>query len=80
MADKNNILAAIPKNATEQLQIAINEFKGKEYLDLRIFYTTDDGASWLPTKKGVTVSPDQLETLLEAVKTAMSELGVTPEA
>ncbi len=80
MADKNNLLAAIPKSPTEQLQIALNEFKGKEYLDLRIFYTTDDGASWLPTKKGVTVSPDQLEVLLEAVKTAMSELGVTPEA
>ena len=80
MADQSNVLATIPKSATEQLQIALNEYKGKKYLDLRIFYTTDDGASWNPTKKGVTVAPDQLQILKEAIDTAMSEFGVTPEA
>ena len=53
MADNSKILAIIPKSATEQLQIALSEFKDKKYLDLRIFYTTDSGATWLPTKKGV---------------------------
>jgi len=80
MADNSNLLASIPKSPTEQLQIALNEFKGKKYLDLRVYYTTDDGKSWLPTKKGVTIAPDQLQLLADAVKTAMSEFGVTPEA
>ena len=80
MSDQKNILATIPKGQTEQVQIAINEFKGKKYLDLRIFYTTDDGGTWLPSKKGVTVAPDQLPILIDAVQTAMSELGITPEA
>lgn len=51
MAEEAKILATIPRNATEQLQISINSYKEKKYLDLRIYYTTDDGASWLPTKK-----------------------------
>ena len=79
MADDTKILATIPRNATEQLQISINSYKEKKYLDLRIFYTTDDGANWLPTKKGVTVSPDNLMTLKDAVETAMQELLTVEE-
>lgn len=79
MAEEPKILATIPRNATEQLQISINSYKEKKYLDLRIFYTTDDGGTWLPTKKGVTVSPDNLLTLKEAVEEAMQELLTVEE-
>lgn len=80
MAEEANVLATIPRNATEQLQISINSYKEKKYLDLRIYYTTDDGANWLPTKKGVTVSPDNLVTLKDAVEKAMEELLTVEEA
>lgn len=73
MAQEPKILATIPRTQTEQLQISINEYKGKSYLDLRIFYTTDDGATWLPTKKGVTCSPEHIEIFKEAVDEAMKE-------
>ncbi len=79
MSEDAKILATIPRNATEQLQISVNSYKDKKYLDLRIYYTTDEGASWLPTKKGVTVSPDNLETLKEAVEKAMEELLTVQE-
>ena len=42
-------------------------------LNMRIFYTTDDGATWLPTKKGVTFTPDQLDILTEAIEEAKQE-------
>ena len=74
MADDAKMLATIARSATEQLQIAVKTYKGKSYLDLRIFYTTDDGQSWLPTKKGVTVAPDALLTLKDAVEKAAEEL------
>ncbi len=79
MAEEPKILATIPRNATEQLQISINSYKDKRYLDLRIYYTTDDGANWAPTKKGVTVSPDNLMTLKDAVEEAMQELLTVEE-
>ena len=75
MADEGKRLATIDRNATEQLQISIKSYKNKEYLDLRIFYTTDEGATWLPSKKGVTVAPDSLEILKKAVDEAIEELG-----
>lgn len=73
MAQEPKVIATIPRGTTEQLQIAINEYKGKSYLDLRIFYTTDDGVSWLPTKKGVTCSPENIEILRDAIEEAMKE-------
>lgn len=72
MADAK-LLAAIERSDTEQLQISISEYKGKSYLNMRIFYTTDDGATWLPTKKGVTFTPDQLDLLEEAIQDAKKE-------
>lgn len=74
MADDSKLIATVPRSATEQLQIALSEFKGKKYLDLRIFYTTDTGATWLPTKKGVTVSPENLELFKDAIEKAIAEL------
>ena len=76
---EGKILATIPRSATEHLQIAINEYKGKSYLDLRIFYTTDDGANWLHKKKGVTVSPDNLQLFKEAIEKAIEEFGPIEE-
>ena len=73
------ILASIPRSATEEIQIAINEYKGKQYLDLRVYYTTDDGLNWNPTKKGVTFSPERLVDLKAAVETAIKEFGVEEE-
>ena len=72
MADAK-ILATIERSDTEQLQISVSEYKGRSYLNMRIFYTTDEGASWLPTKKGVTFAPDQLDLLEEAIQEARKE-------
>jgi len=73
MSEEKNLLTTIPRSATERIEVSINEYKGKKYLDLRTFYTTDEGASWLPTKKGITVSPDNLELLKDAIEQAMGE-------
>lgn len=72
MADAK-ILATIERSDTEQLQISVSEYKGRSYLNMRIFYTTDEGATWLPTKKGVTFSPEQLDLLTEAIEAARQE-------
>ncbi len=72
MADAK-ILATIDRGPTEQLQISVSEYKGRSYFNLRIYYTTDEGATWLPTKKGVTFAPDQLDILSDAIEEAKKE-------
>lgn len=79
MSEEGKLIATIPRSSTEQMQIAVKEFKGKSYLDMRIFYTTDEGASWLPTKKGVTCSPENIETLKDAIEEAMKEFSIEEE-
>ncbi|MCM1004280.1 MAG: transcriptional coactivator p15/PC4 family protein [Candidatus Gastranaerophilales bacterium] len=64
------ILATIERTDTEQLQISVSEYRGKSYFNLRIHYTTDGGETWLPTKKGVTFAPDQLDVLSDAIEEA----------
>ncbi len=73
MADESKLIGTIDRNERERVQIAVNEYKGKSYLDLRIFYTTDGGDSWKPTQKGVTIAPEHLDTLIDAVEEAKKE-------
>jgi len=73
------ILATIDRSATEQLQISVSEYRGKSYFNLRIYYTTDDGATWLPTKKGVTFAPEQLDILSDAIEEAKKEFMTEAE-
>lgn len=73
MAKEEKELAVIERSDTEQLKISISEYNGKSYLNMRIFFTTDGGSTWIPTKKGVTFTPDQIEILRDAVDDAMKE-------
>ena len=57
---------AFQRNSVEQVKARLTEFKGKQYADLRIFWMGDDG-QYRPSKKGLTVSPDQLPELAQAV-------------
>ncbi len=72
------MLAMIPRSATEELHVQIKEYKGKKYVDLRIYYTTDNGGNWNPTKKGVTVAPENLELLKTALEKAQKEFEGEP--
>ena len=56
----------IEKSALERIQIEMKEYKKRKYLDIRTYYRSDDG-EWKPTKKGVTIPPDAIEDLIQAV-------------
>ena len=46
---------------------------------MRIFFTNDGGATWIPTKKGVTFTAEQLDILTEAIEEAKQELMAEAE-
>lgn len=56
----------IEKNPIERIQVELKEYRKKQYLDIRTYYRSDDG-DWKPTKKGVTIPPDSMEDLVQAV-------------
>ena len=56
MAEDSEIITRFQKNSQEEIRFCIANFKGREYVDIRIFYSKD--GDFLPSKKGITVALD----------------------
>ncbi len=60
------IIADIERNDKEIIRIEVSEFKGKELINLRIWYYHQEG-EYRPTPKGVALDISKYEQLKEAV-------------
>lgn len=67
-------IAAVPKNRTEQIKVQLREYNNRPYADLRIYFTKDNGQTWSPTKKGVTINLDGLSELHAALGKAVERV------
>jgi hypothetical protein len=60
------LIATIAKNPEEEIRIALREFKGRTYIDIRTYWKSREGDPG-PTKKGVTLNPEFFPELKKAV-------------
>jgi hypothetical protein len=74
MSQESQIIYSFPKNALEEVRVSLSSYKGKQYIDMRIYYKADDG-DFHPSKKGITFSPDLFPELEEAVNKLRAVLG-----
>jgi hypothetical protein len=58
------IIGEIERNDTERLRVEVSNYRGKDFVSARIYYLADNG-EWLPTKKGITVKPEQVDVLID---------------
>jgi len=65
--NSEQLVAVINRSPTQQIQIRVNEFKGKRYVDLRTFYLDDKDETYKPTRKGVSVPVENFEDLKAAL-------------
>lgn len=75
MADDRTILHEFKRNAEETLRISLSNFKGRTYVDIRLFYEDTNG-ELAPTKKGVTITPelwDEFRTGVALAEKALQE-------
>jgi hypothetical protein len=63
------IIGEIERGETEVIRVSTAEYKGRKYVDVRIYFADDEG-EWKPTKKGVTIQPDKVEEFLDLIKKA----------
>jgi len=63
------------KNALEKIRVSTEEFKGKEFLDIRVYYDASSGkqSDWKPSKKGIALSFDKLPELKKGIDKAFKE-------
>lgn len=69
------IIKDIDKGGGEIIRVEVSEFKGKQYLNIRTWYTDRDSGEYKPTQKGVSIRPDLYEALKEAVLAAGAALS-----
>ena len=66
------IIKDIKKNNNEIIRIEVSEFKGRDLINIRIWYQTIDSASgdlvFKPTQKGVTLNIAEFEELKDGVE------------
>ncbi|MFC1499958.1 transcriptional coactivator p15/PC4 family protein [Candidatus Zixiibacteriota bacterium] len=59
-------VARIPRDRKTEIQVGVSEFKGNVLCNVRQFFQNEEG-SWLPTKKGISLSTSRLPDLLGLV-------------
>lgn len=64
---EEQILYEFDKNEREVVKLRKSNFKGKEYIDLRLYVKGQEGADDIPTKKGVNLPIEKLEELKKAL-------------
>ena len=73
MPDDRTVLHEFKRNAEETLRISLSTFKGRTYVDIRLFYQDDKG-ELAPTKKGVTITPELWDEFRAGVAAAEDTL------
>lgn len=63
------LIAEIQKNSRERLRITVGQYKGHEYVGIRVWYVGTDG-EYRPSKSGVTLRPALLPGLMQALGVA----------
>lgn len=68
------IIGEIERNDTERLRIEASNYKGSDFISVRIYYLADNG-EWRPTKKGITVKPEKVDELIGFLSEAKEKAG-----
>jgi hypothetical protein len=66
-------VAAVEKNASEQVRVILDEFKGTRLVDMRVFATFSAASVSMPTKKGLSLRVALIPALIAALSQAHAE-------
>ena len=66
-------IARFEKNKREEVRISVDNFHGKQLINLRVYYKGDSG-EWLPGKQGLAISVERYRDLAEAILTVGQHL------
>ena len=72
--EQNVVLGGIQKKEGEKIVVAMKEYKGFDYLDIRTFFLNDKD-EWCFTKKGITLPPAKITELINILQKAKHNGG-----
>lgn len=59
----------VRRSDSERLRVTVSEYRGRTLIDLRIWFVTD-GGEWKPGRAGVSLRPDQVGEVMQALRLA----------
>lgn len=71
---QGSTIASIPKGKRAELRVSVNEWKGLQTIDLRIWFQPKGGGDWGPSRKGVSFEAGKVDALLAALALAKQHL------
>jgi hypothetical protein len=66
-------IAEIEKNTKEKIRVSIEEYKGHRFVDCRVYFE-DEAGEWRPSRKGIALSADIIDEVIEALQKASKKL------
>ena len=69
----DDIIADIGKNAIERVRVRLTEYAGHRLVDARVYFEANNG-EWVPTKKGLALSPTVARQVAQAIIEASEQL------
>lgn len=79
MDNKQELIMSFSKNSLEEVRIAIQEYRRRQYLSLWIWFKNDED-NWQPSKRGLNLPLDLLPELKKAIDTALAKIEFEEEA
>ena len=76
---KENLITQIKKNSSEVYRIFEKEYEGYKFIDVRIYYMDKNSGEYKPTKKGISIMPNNAEQIIEGIIKAMEVMGFSKE-
>jgi hypothetical protein len=59
----------LPRGDSERLRVTLSEYRGRELVDVRVWYVTESG-EWKPGRAGVSLRPAQIGEVVQALMLA----------
>ncbi|MBX9605274.1 MAG: transcriptional coactivator p15/PC4 family protein [Gammaproteobacteria bacterium] len=67
-------LSEIPKSGRASIRIALDHFKGRKVVDIRLWFLPKGSDTFVPSQKGITVDANQFLHLADAINVASIRL------
>lgn len=65
-----DFIGILKKNKTEQVRIRFGQFKGHDFLDLRVYYSRRQDEGYRPSQRGLTINPSKIPDLIKVLQEA----------
>lgn len=62
------------EKGSDLVRVELSEFQGRQYVGARIYFMDDKG-DWKPTRKGITLTPEVMAQVNQALAEALAEAG-----